>query len=567
MASRSARRKSAPRGGARRRPSSRGAAPAAQLARVTPRRLERAVASLHLPYSLTPDKEVRVMVDSGVVSLVAEASMLRVGAWWLPQAPLSLEVPLVVVANGWNLGRGVPVAGVTEVGSGGALLMTASAVVPVGVGLSDAQLLHVVEDATEDCVGFLRHLEEVFPQTRFNAMAASVGLLDQERDAVSLSPEESAHQARELVERARAAADSDLDHAGTLLVGAMEHAGRAGLTAQDIGADELLVQLLERSVRDRKPEEGRQAAVGRRLLEGLRPGGAPHGASPDDAGESGADGAGSPVEAAAGAGGGADGADGHGRAGTRPGNDDQGAGPHQAVTAARVSAVLSAAGRRVAQDVARDNAGGRDPGPQGGQVPGAARGESGPAQGGGQARCDEQDGSQEGGGPQVQGDQEQGPQGASGSGLVVEVGEHQVQVGLEGDDLVVRSRWDAPVPGPVDDALLERALMVGAGWNGAGRVLGARVLAPAGDPEDAAGARTDEVGSTGAGAGGGAAGGGLAVEGYVRWCVASGASDSQLSHMLEAALVEVDYLARFCDQHVVDTVIDTEAGQAGTEPV
>ncbi|WP_162933753.1 hypothetical protein [Actinomyces lilanjuaniae] len=500
MASRSARRKSTPRGGVRRRPSSRGAAPTAQLTRVTPRRLERAVASLHLPYSLTPDKEVRVMADSGVVSLVAEASMLKVGAWWLPQAPLSLEVPLVVVANGWNLRRGVPVAGVTEVGTGGALLMTASAVVPVGAGLSDAQLLHVVEDATEDCVGFLSHLEEVFPQTRFNAMAASVGLLDQERDAVRLSPEESAHQARELVERARAAADSDLDRAGTLLVGAMEHAGRAGLTARDIGADELLVQLLERSVRDRKPEEGRQAAVGRRLLEGLRSGGASHGASSGGASPDGAeaDGAAPGHGPGGGAHSGADGA--------RPEDDDQGAGPHWAVTIARVSAVLSAAGRKVAHD----DAGVREPGPQGGQVQEA---------------------------------QEQGSQADSGSSLVVEVGEHQVQVSLEGDDLVVRSRWDASVTGPVGEALLERALMVAAGWNGAGQVLGARVVAP----QDGA-ALADDT-----------AGGGLVVEGYVRWCVASGASDSQLSHMLEAALVEVDYLARFCDQHVTTPETEHEA--------
>ena len=140
-------------------------------ARLTPRRLERAAAEVFgQDYAVAPDKSVWVSLGSSRGVFMVDNDCLRLVVQWAPRAPSALEGVMGVVVNTWNRRLGVPAASVV-VDEDVLLQLSGVLSVPLGGGVTDAQLVFHLRDAVDSSREMFDYLENVLPESRFDEIA------------------------------------------------------------------------------------------------------------------------------------------------------------------------------------------------------------------------------------------------------------------------------------------------------------------------------------------------------------------------------------------------------------
>jgi len=143
---------------------------------------------------------------------------------------------------------------------------------PVEVGLTDDQLEYFLRDAIDGCGFFERFLEEAFPQTRFDTLAKQAGIripdpVEEILAELDGQPEDVVAQ---LVEQARAVADTDMEQAVTLLSQASEIARAADLDPVSTGINDVFAAMMEKILDHPGIQGTQEAAFGQAVLEELR---------------------------------------------------------------------------------------------------------------------------------------------------------------------------------------------------------------------------------------------------------------------------------------------------------
>ena len=135
--------------------------------RLTPKRLEQVLASSTAFYAVQPDKTIFLNAEGGTITISVHDGLLRVAATWHPHAPLRLADDLAQLLDDWNRrGNGLIAAG-DRTTLGSLIIVGAHSGRPVGAGIDDGQLRHILTDEIALCLEFLVFMEQAFPDTRF----------------------------------------------------------------------------------------------------------------------------------------------------------------------------------------------------------------------------------------------------------------------------------------------------------------------------------------------------------------------------------------------------------------
>ena len=190
----------------------------------------------------------------------------RAGA---PRAPSALEGVMGAVVNTWNRRLGVPAASVV-VDEDVLLQLSGALSVPLGGGVTEAQLVFHLRDAVDSSREMFDYLENVLPESRFDEIAKRVGIDlygETGPDAVIATAKRYMAQAEELMY-------ADSDKAAEPIGRAGECVTRAGLDPEEISIDAALARLLNKRLRDRGTSREELAGELERLLRRDRDGAA-----------------------------------------------------------------------------------------------------------------------------------------------------------------------------------------------------------------------------------------------------------------------------------------------------
>ena len=190
----------------------------------------------------------------------------RAGA---PRAPSALEGVMGAVVNTWNRRLGVPAASVV-VDEDVLLQLSGALSVPLGGGVTDAQLVSHLRDAVDSSREMFDYLGNVLPESRFDEIAKRVGI-----DLYGeTSPDVVIATAKRYMAQAEGLMYADSDKAAELIGRAGECVTRAGLDPEEIGIDAALARLLNKRLRDRGTSREELAGELERLLRRDRDGAA-----------------------------------------------------------------------------------------------------------------------------------------------------------------------------------------------------------------------------------------------------------------------------------------------------
>lgn len=239
-------------------------------ARLTPKRLERAAAEVFgQDYAVAPDKSVWVSLGSSRGVFMVDNDCLRLVVQWAPRAPSALEGVMGVVVNTWNRRLGVPAASVV-VDEDVLLQLSGVLSVPLGGGVTDAQLVFHLRDAVDSSREMFDYLENVLPESRFDEIAKRVGI-----DLYGeTSPDAVIATAKRYMAQAEGLMYADSDKAAELIGRAGECVTRAGLDPEEVGIDAGLARVLNKQLRDRGTSREELAGELERLLRRDRDGAA-----------------------------------------------------------------------------------------------------------------------------------------------------------------------------------------------------------------------------------------------------------------------------------------------------
>lgn len=240
--------------------------------KVTVPRIKRALADIGVRASDRPDGSLLTLTDNSIISFFVFAGMLNVSIQWMSNASSHLEEALCVVADSWNVNDSTVTAGIIVSPQEDMARLCGAMRLPVEVGLTDDQLEHFLRDAIDGCGFFERFLEEAFPQTRFDALAQQAGIRipDPAEEILAELDGQPEDAVAQLVEQARAVADTDMEQAVTLLSQASEIARAADLDPVSTGINDVFAAMMEKTLDHPGIQGTQEAALGQAVLEELR---------------------------------------------------------------------------------------------------------------------------------------------------------------------------------------------------------------------------------------------------------------------------------------------------------
>ena len=240
--------------------------------KVTVPRIKRALADIGVKASDRPDGSLLTLTDNSIISFFVFAGMLNVSIQWMSNASSHLEEALCVVADSWNVNDSTVAAGIIVSPQEDMARLCGAMRLPVEVGLTDDQLEHFLRDAIDGCGFFERFLEEAFPQTRFDALAQQAGIRipDPAEEIITELDGQPEDVVAQLVEQARAVADTDMEQAVTLLSQASEIARAADLDPVSTGINDVFAAMMEKTLDHPGIQGTQEAALGQAVLEALR---------------------------------------------------------------------------------------------------------------------------------------------------------------------------------------------------------------------------------------------------------------------------------------------------------
>lgn len=240
--------------------------------KVTVPRIKRALADIGVRASDRPDGSLLTLTDNSIISFFVFAGMLNVSIQWMSNASSHLEEALCVVADSWNVNDSTVAAGIIVSPQEDMARLCGAMRLPVEVGLTDDQLEHFLRDAIDGCGFFERFLEEAFPQTRFDALAQQAGIRipDPAEEIITELDGQPEDVVAQLVEQARAVADTDMEQAVTLLSQASEIARAADLDPVSTGINDVFAAMMEKTLDHPGIQGTQEAALGQAVLEALR---------------------------------------------------------------------------------------------------------------------------------------------------------------------------------------------------------------------------------------------------------------------------------------------------------
>lgn len=240
--------------------------------KVTVPRIKRALADIGVKASDRPDGSLLTLTDNSIISFFVFAGMLNVSIQWMSNASSHLEEALCVVADSWNVNDSTVAAGIIVSPQEDMARLCGAMRLPVEVGLTDDQLEHFLRDAIDRCGFFERFLEEAFPQTRFDALAQQAGIRipDPAEEIITELDGQPEDVVAQLVEQARAVADTDMEQAVTLLSQASEIARAADLDPVSTGINDVFAAVMEKTLDHPGIQGTQEAALGQAVLEALR---------------------------------------------------------------------------------------------------------------------------------------------------------------------------------------------------------------------------------------------------------------------------------------------------------
>ena len=240
--------------------------------KVTVPRIKRALADIGVRASDRPDGSLLTLTDNSIISFFVFAGMLNVSIQWMSNASSHLEEALCVVADSWNVNDSTVAAGIIVSPQEDMARLCGAMRLPVEVGLTDDQLEHFLRDAIDGCGFFERFLEEAFPQTRFDALAQQAGIRipDPAEEILAELDGQPEDAVAQLVEQARAVADTDMEQAVTLLSQASEIARAADLDPVSTGINDVFAAMMEKTLDHPGIQGTQEAALGQAVLEALR---------------------------------------------------------------------------------------------------------------------------------------------------------------------------------------------------------------------------------------------------------------------------------------------------------
>lgn len=240
--------------------------------KVTVPRIKRALADIGVRASDRPDGSLLTLTDNSIISFFVFAGMLNVSIQWMSNASSHLEEALCVVVDSWNVNDSTVAAGIIVSPQEDMARLCGAMRLPVEVGLTDDQLEHFLRDAIDGCGFFERFLEEAFPQTRFDALAQQAGIRipDPAEEILAELDGQPEDAVAQLVEQARAVADTDMEQAVTLLSQASEIARAADLDPVSTGINDAFAAMMEKTLDHPGIQGTQEAALGQAVLEELR---------------------------------------------------------------------------------------------------------------------------------------------------------------------------------------------------------------------------------------------------------------------------------------------------------
>ena len=138
--------------------------------RLTLKRLEQVMASSTVRYAVRSDKTIVFNTESGDVTISVRDGLLRAAVTWHPRVPLRLADDLAQILDDWNRrATGLTAAG-DRATFGDLIIVGAHSGHPVGAGIDNDQLRHIMTDEITLCMEFLAFMEQTFPDTRFESV-------------------------------------------------------------------------------------------------------------------------------------------------------------------------------------------------------------------------------------------------------------------------------------------------------------------------------------------------------------------------------------------------------------
>ena len=138
--------------------------------RLTLKRLEQVMASSTVRYAVRSDKTIVFNNESGDVTISVRDGLLRAAVTWHPRVPLRLADDLAQLLDDWNRrATGLTAAG-DRATFGDLIIVGAHSGHPVGAGIDNDQLRHIMTDEITLCMEFLAFMEQTFPDTRFESV-------------------------------------------------------------------------------------------------------------------------------------------------------------------------------------------------------------------------------------------------------------------------------------------------------------------------------------------------------------------------------------------------------------
>ena len=138
--------------------------------RLTLKRLEQVMASSTVRYAVRSDKTIVFNTESGDVTISVRDGLLRAAVTWHPRVPLRLADDLAQLLDDWNRrATGLTAAG-DRATFGDLIIVGAHSGHPVGAGIDNDQLRHIMTDEITLCMEFLAFMEQTFPDTRFESV-------------------------------------------------------------------------------------------------------------------------------------------------------------------------------------------------------------------------------------------------------------------------------------------------------------------------------------------------------------------------------------------------------------
>jgi len=128
--------------------------------RLTLKRLEQVMASSTVRYAVRSDKTIVFNTESGDVTISVRDGLLRAAVTWHPRVPLRLADDLAQLLDDWNRrATGLTAAG-DRATFGDLIIVGAHSGHPVGAGIDNDQLRHIMTDEITLCMEFLAFMEQ-----------------------------------------------------------------------------------------------------------------------------------------------------------------------------------------------------------------------------------------------------------------------------------------------------------------------------------------------------------------------------------------------------------------------